>query len=471
MESIRGIFGKVIAQDERQVNFWEFIAIALVSFGIGCIDITLFEAELAPFAIALALALRFSEHDPLPALIGGMVGSAAVQSLSTFIFCCFAAPALLFPRKSRRSLRAEFILESVSLTIPSIIMGRDGFIGIASYLLSECVLLMAALAICLLIINQFLGKQIMKQISLLYERYAVSKKNPASWRNAASTNRTERSKVPAMYNNNQVESDIKVALNTINVKATALAEVLMEVSSKCDDALTGRQLQSIGDCLNRLTVIEPRKLKRFEVSIGTALIPKRFNSVTGDSYIIRSSGSRVLAALSDGMGSGTTAEAESLKTLELMEKLIGVGFSLAEAADCVNMLMLERVSSEMYATLDAVLIDLATGEMQMLKSGAAPGYLICGNEIRTLYSEALPIGIIRDIAPAISNYAVRNGDMLIMMTDGVSDALGIELIAAIHEHVSALSDPEDIANALLDDAKLLSSADDMSIIVIKITGK
>lgn len=470
MESIRGIFSKVIAQDERQVNLWEFIAIATLGFGIGCINVTLFEAELAPFAIALALALRFSEHDPLPALIGGMVGSVAVQSLSTFIFCCFAAPALLFPRKSRRSLRAEFILESVSLTIPCIIMGRDGFVSIASYLLSECVLLMAALIICLLIINRFFMKQIIELISDLYERYAVSKKKTASCHNAAYMDRAGRGKAQSIYNNS-VDSDIKLALNTISVKATALAEVLSEVSAKCDDALTGRQLQSIGDCLNRLTVIEPKKLKRFEVSIGTALIPKQFNSVTGDSCIIRSSGSRVLAALSDGMGSGTVAEAESLKTLELMEKLIGVGFSLAEAADCVNMLMLERVSSEMYATLDAVLIDLATGEMQMLKSGAAPGYLICGNEIRTLYSEALPIGIVRDIAPAISNYTVRNGDMLIMMTDGVSDALGMELIAAIHEHVSALSDPEDIANALLDDAKLLSSADDMSIIVIKITGR
>ncbi len=470
MESIRGIFSKVIAQDERQVNLWEFIAIATLGFGIGCINVTLFEAELAPFAIALALSLRFSEHDPLPALIGGMVGSVAVQSLSTFIFCCFAAPALLFPRKSRRSLRAEFILESVSLTIPCIIMGRDGFVSISSYLLSECVLLMAALIICLLIINRFFMKQIIELISDLYKRYAVSKKKTAPCHNAASMDHAGRAKVSSMYNNS-VDSDIKLALNTISVKATALAEVLSEVSAKCDDALTGRQLQSIGDCLNRLTVLEPKKLKRFEVSIGTALIPKQFNSVTGDSCIIRSSGSRVLAALSDGMGSGTVAEAESLKTLELMEKLIGVGFSLAEAADCVNMLMLERVSSEMYATLDAVLIDLATGEMQMLKSGAAPGYLICGNEIRTLYSEALPIGIVRDIAPAISNYAVRNGDMLIMMTDGVSDALGMELIAAIHEHVSALSDPEDIANALLDDAKLLSSADDMSIIVIKITGR
>lgn len=470
MESIRRIFSKVIAQDERQANFQEFIAVTLVSFGIGCINVTLFEAELAPFAIALALALRFSERDPLPALIGGIIGSAAVQSLSTFIFCCFAAPALLFPRKSRRSLRAEFILESVSLAIPSIILGRGGFVSIASYLLSECALLMAALIICLLIINRFFMKQIMEQISALYKRYAVSKKKPVSCHNATYMDHAGRSQVPAIYNNS-VDSDVKLALNTISIKATALAEVLSEVSAKCDDALTGRQLQSIGDCLNRLTVLEPKKIKRFEVSIGTALIPKQFNSVTGDSCIIRSSGSRILAALSDGMGSGTVAEAESLKTLELMEKLIGVGFSLAEAADCVNMLMLERVSSEMYATLDAVLIDLATGEMQMLKSGAAPGYLICGNEIHTLYSEALPIGIVRDIAPAISNYAVRNGDMLIMMTDGVSDALGIELIAAIHEHVSALSDPEDIANALLDDAKLLSSADDMSIIVIKITGR
>lgn len=469
MENIRGFLNRFVTQDRRQIRFLEHLAITLICFGAGCINITFFEAQLAPFAISIALALRFSERDPLAALIGSIIGAAVIKSLPTIMFCCFAAPALLLPRKSKRTLRAEFILESISLIIPAVIIGRENTVSIASYLLAECVLLMAALTVCLLIINDFFEKQIVDLFSYIAAnvlnriRYNYSKRIPAFF---SIRDKDEDKNIKG----NVVNSDLMEALNNVNAKATALAEVLSEVSAKCDDALTGRQLYNIGDCLNRLTVIETKKPKRFEVSIGTALIPKQFNNVTGDSYIVRSDGSRVIAALSDGMGSGTAAEAESLKTLELMEKLIGVGFSLAEAADCVNMLMLERTSSEMYATLDAVLIDLATGKMQMLKSGAAPGYLIRGSEIRTLYSEALPIGIVRDIAPAISNYVVCDGDMLIMMTDGVGDALGMELIAVIHEHISMLTDTEDIANAILDDAHRASGADDMSIIVIRING-
>ncbi len=461
MESIRGFFSRIIELDRLRSRRLHFIAIALLSFGLGCVNITLFEARLAPLALAAALALRLSDRDPLPALLGALLGSLVLQSLSTFAFCCFAAPALLLPRESSSPLRRRFLITAGLLILPSIIMGKGSFIGTSSYLLAECILLLIALVLCLLMLNINLRGR-----TLFIRPTAAERKL-----NSASTAVAGEKAGEKTGAKDGAEAKAESKLELVSSKSRALSDVLFEVSAGCGDGMTGRQLHNIANRLLKLTADEPNKPKRFELSVGTALAPKRSNQVTGDSCTIRSTGHCVLAALSDGMGSGTAAEAESLRTLELMEKLIGVGFTLAEAADCVNMLMLDCPSGEMYATLDAALIDLSSGEMQLLKSGAAPSYLIRDGEIRTLYSEALPIGIVRDIAPAVSDIPIQRGDILIMMTDGICDALGMELIAALHECVLMLTDPEKAANALLDEARKHGGADDMSIILIRIESR
>ena len=86
-------------------------------------------------------------------------------------------------------------------------------------------------------------------------------------------------------------------------------------------------------------------------------------------------------------------------------------------------------------------------------------------EIRTLYSESLPIGIIEDICPAVCTLSLRQGDALVMMTDGICDALGEELTAVVAESLAAFSDPEEAANGILSLARKRSGADDMSVMV------
>ena len=437
MESIREFLSEAYTGELKRRRLG-YAAVFAASFCVGLIRLTLFEAKLAPFALAAALALLITDREPKLALLGALGGALVTGSVPTMAFCCFAAPPMLIPWFRKSPPRVRFCTAAALMLIPCAILGGS-FVGIASYMLGECIMLMCALAVCLGIMN------------LSPERRKVTV-------GRAGSGDRETAKKPAAA----------VSIEQLSVRARALAEVLYEVSQKSSDALMGRQLCCIANRLDRLTAVEPKRSKRFEVRIGTALIPKRFNDVTGDSCIVSPNGTKVLVALSDGMGSGHAAERESMRTLELVKKLIGVGFSLSEAADCVNMLMLGKGGGEMYATLDAALIDLSTGRAQLLKSGASPSWLIRGGDVRTLYSEALPIGIIRDIAPAVLEPELRRGDVLVMMTDGVADALGMELIAAIHELVMTFDEPEAAANSLLEAAKRRSGADDMSVAVIRV---
>ena len=123
---------------------------------------------------------------------------------------------------------------------------------------------------------------------------------------------------------------------------------------------------------------------------------------------------------------------------------------------------------EMYATLDALLIDLADGRARFIKYGAPPAYILRGGKVHTVYAEALPIGILEEASPSVQEVQLKRGDAVVMMTDGLFDALGAALFASLLEQVGENVNAEDAAHALLSLGKRVSGTDDMSVFVAKI---
>lgn len=400
-----------------------------IGISLGLIELTLFEAYIAPFGIALSLMLVLIESESIYAFLGCLIGALCIRSTSTIGFCCFIAPIILIKPVKEKTLMYKFGAAIILLLAASIVLGIESFIKVASHVMGECIVLILSLLSTL----------------FLPDKPIILRKKHI--RNAV----TNESRI------RQTES-----------KAHLLAEIITELSKAETDVILKRHLSYIADKVDKLTLNGIRKVKKYEVQVGTALLPKWHNSINGDSCEIFSTGTDIFVALSDGMGSGIRAEKESGQTLELIKKLIKVGFSLIEAADCANVMMLNSGKGEMYATLDAALIDLSSGQVQLLKSGAAPSWLMHNGEVRTLYSEALPIGIIKNITPAVVRIEVTAGDTIIMMTDGVADALGMELVASIHESIMCYETPEQVAEALLNMAKRKSLTDDMSVAVINI---
>lgn len=269
---------------------------------------------------------------------------------------------------------------------------------------------------------------------------------------------------------------LQLRLDHMTFRLASLSQVLGELSRLFDGAAAdgaagfiNRQLNGISGALKRLIREDGRRrIRRFDISVGCASCAKGGSSESGDSHIVREIDGRLLLALSDGMGSGHAARRESAQAVTLLGDLVSVGFYMDEAAECVNRLLMLRDGGEIYATLDAAMLDPMLGTISIVKHGANPGYVLRGGRVQTLYAEALPVGIVEQARSCASTLRICGGDTLILMSDGVADALGGELIAAIIERAGAAATSQDAALSLLDAAMQRSRADDMTVLLARI---
>lgn len=159
------------------------------------------------------------------------------------------------------------------------------------------------------------------------------------------------------------------------------------------------------------------------LEIGAAMRSRSGEEVAGDSYVSRAlPGSRHVLALSDGMGSGLGARQESHAALSLLVESLRAGYTRAQALDVVNALMLMCTGREMYATVDLCVIDLHSGEAAFEKLGACASYVVREGEVRALGADTLPVGVLPDVEPHSLRMTLRPGDVILLMTDGVTDA-------------------------------------------------
>lgn len=255
----------------------------------------------------------------------------------------------------------------------------------------------------------------------------------------------------------------------LQYKTASLSEVLGELA-RVYGPEDGRMLQCVSDSLKRSLSCAKQYPCCFRTEYGAASDAGKGSTRSGDSFTVREIDGRLLLALSDGMGSGRAAAEESRAALGLLCDLITVGFNVEDAAECVNSMLCKRRRDDMYATLDVMLLDLDEGTASMRKYGAPSSFVLRGNKLFTLYAEALPLGVVNGSGGNGRSIRLRSGDTVIMMSDGVSDALGNGLIAAVTDNVLAYGDPEIAANSLLDAAKSSGGTDDMTVVVCRVEG-
>lgn len=282
-------------------------------------------------------------------------------------------------------------------------------------------------------------------------------------------------------------SRAQAALERTRDRLTTASDVVDEVCSlfaapRCDishcDAphcdtpavFTQQMLSGVSAMMKNIASDAPAgKHPTFSYRVGACAKAKHGSIETGDSVGIRESDAGVLLILSDGMGTGEAAHRESAQAVAMLGDLFSVGFELTTAEACVNRLLVLKSEYDMYATLDATLIDLGSGTAEFIKHGAPPSYVLRDGKLYTIYSEALPMGILSSASPSVHTLKLERGDSVIMTTDGVTDALGDSLIASITELVSAANTACDAAAMLLEAAAKKSEDDDMTVIVLRLT--
>lgn len=189
-------------------------------------------------------------------------------------------------------------------------------------------------------------------------------------------------------------------------------------------------------------------------------------AVSGDATgECRIAGGRVCFALSDGMGSGKAARRESEAAITLLFRLWHAGVRRELIYENVNRMLLAQNEADMYATLDAVSIDLNTGEAEVLKYGAPPSFLIREGRVAAIAGEALPCGILAEATPSVVRVKLQKNDRLVLCSDGVQDALSEGTEQAILRIERA---GRKTGEQLLRLAQARGGADDMTVMVIRV---
>ncbi len=209
-------------------------------------------------------------------------------------------------------------------------------------------------------------------------------------------------------------------MEALLLKPEHVAPVTLEklVSSACGAPMRAGAREGL---LSTQAVFEQAPALALE--IGVAMRSRSGEAVAGDSYVSRPlPGGRHVLALSDGMGSGAGAMQESQTALRLMVESLRSGYTRAQALDVVNALMLLCTGREMYATMDLCICDLHTGETAFEKLGACASYVVREGEVRALQADTLPVGVLPEVESRSLRMTLRPGDVVILMTDGVSGA-------------------------------------------------
>ncbi len=129
--------------------------------------------------------------------------------------------------------------------------------------------------------------------------------------------------------------------------------------------------------------------------------------------------------LSDGMGSGARANQESEMVVDLLQKFIEAGFRKEIAIKLMNSAMVLQGEENSFSTLDYAMIDLYTGQLEMIKIGGAVTFIKRGAEVEMICDGTLPAGADVHMEVESVKKQMGSGDFLVMVTDGVVEYLNV----------------------------------------------
>ncbi|MBH1940739.1 SpoIIE family protein phosphatase [Mobilitalea sibirica] len=208
---------------------------------------------------------------------------------------------------------------------------------------------------------------------------------------------------------------------------------------------------------------------KFKVLTGVARAMK--DNVSGDNFsILKLETGEIMVALADGMGTGKEAGDESETVMGLLEQLIEAGFKTETAIKLINSSLVLKADKQIFTTIDMSIINLFTGMCEFIKIGAASAFIKRDNWVETISSTTLPIGMFGNVDYDAVTKKLYEGDIVIMVTDGVLDSIKgdhkEEFIEKLIMEIKS-NNPQEIANRILDHTLAQSNytpMDDMTVI-------
>ncbi|MBO5715771.1 MAG: SpoIIE family protein phosphatase [Clostridia bacterium] len=199
-------------------------------------------------------------------------------------------------------------------------------------------------------------------------------------------------------------------------------------------------------------------------------------SVCGDTVsIFENKNDYFYALISDGMGTGKNAALTSEICNVFLRNMLTAGNRMETSLRMLNSVLRIKGSkseAECSATVDLLQFDLYTGDLTLVKSGAAPTFVVRRGNVFKLASPSFPIGILRALDAKQLNIQCEDGDIIVMVSDGATRG-GDDcsyLNSLLREQSIADETPSKIADKIIRRAKSEIDAqnDDISVVVVKV---
>lgn len=160
----------------------------------------------------------------------------------------------------------------------------------------------------------------------------------------------------------------------------------------------------------------------FDAAFGVAYAIKSGETVSGDTHsVIRINEREFLMTLSDGMGSGEYARKVSEAAISLIEAFYRAEMPEDNILNTINKL-LSFNRDERFTCIDIAAVNLDSGRADFVKIGSPAGIIMREGEIKVFESNSLPLGILDNLRPTVSSERLKDGDIIVFMSDGITSA-------------------------------------------------
>lgn len=212
---------------------------------------------------------------------------------------------------------------------------------------------------------------------------------------------------------------------------------------------SGESAMVIGRAYN-IFVYEDEPLYTILSAVSRAV--REDEKISGDNFSMEEyNQSQAIMMIADGMGSGEQACKDSQAVIEFMERFLEVGFQKEKAFTMVNGAIASQNGCCNLTTLDLCAVNLLTGEAELIKAGAAPSFVKRGKRVDEISADTLPLGSMDELSPMTQCVRLSDMDFLIMVSDGISDAIDHDgkhkLKEIISEHTT--SNPKELSDYIL----------------------
>jgi stage II sporulation protein E len=131
-------------------------------------------------------------------------------------------------------------------------------------------------------------------------------------------------------------------------------------------------------------------------------------------------------------------------------------------------------AEDSFTALDVCVIDLNILSVDFIKYGSPYGFIVNNSGVKIVEGNSLPLGILDELKPCVFNAKLNDGDIVLLITDGISDAFGSSSDVIEYLRKAPYKNPQALADDILKKAVEKNNGkkfDDMTALAVRIFKK